>query len=288
MELRRTRMERRAGLGLGRQRLAVVVGLRGPSDRRVGDCAVDDVVTAAGDDRRVDPHEVRLLPRQPREQRQVLGFEHLLHALDRAGMPLHHDAPCGAFGGLVSVDLEGHEPVEYGARQLRAGGAAKNDAAVVDHEVDREDVGLTGHVDGETPDRSVIEQLPTLGLAEDLCGFLSGVHPVILAHLRGARQGRTSRGPQPAPPDQPSCTLSNWWGTTALQPSASRRRASASLASGSPWTTNTVSGSPGSARTHAASPSASACTDSERSTSISARTGTYLPSIFTDRAPSAS
>ena len=68
-------------------------------------------------------------------------------------------------------------------------------------------------------------------------------------------------------------TRSNWRGTTALSPSAFRRSASASLATSSPWTTNTVRGARA-GRAPNRHPSASACTDSDRAASTtSARTG---------------
>jgi hypothetical protein len=73
---------------------------RRPSRSSCPGGVVDDVVAPAGDHRRLDAHEVRLVPGQPGEQREILGVEHLLHPLDRSGLALDDHAPsrCDRFG----------------------------------------------------------------------------------------------------------------------------------------------------------------------------------------------
>ena len=103
------------------------------------------------------------------------------------GLALDHDAPRGAAAGFIAVDLEGDETIQHGACELGAGGAAEDEAAIIDDEVDREDVGLAGDVDSQPADGGFAEQCPTLGLTEDLRGLLSLVHATI-QHDPGPRR----------------------------------------------------------------------------------------------------
>ena len=186
--------------------------------RRRG-CRVDDVVPAAGHDHRVDAHEIRLVPREPREQREILGVEDLLHPFDRTGLTLHHDAPCGSIARLIPVDLERHETIEYRTRELGAGGAAEHDAAVIGDEVDREDVGLAGDVDSEPTDVGLAEQFPTLRLTEDLGGLLSLVHATIQHDPGMGSKSRTSSVACPVFDPLPVCVtvLLGWSNCSVTQ-----------------------------------------------------------------------
>jgi hypothetical protein len=84
-------------------------------------------------------------------------------------------------------------PHQDSCRQLRAGAGTKHDRATIHDVIDGEDVGLPGHVDGETPDGVGLEKLPAGGFIEGLGEIAMRVHVSITPNSAVPYQGRTSR-----------------------------------------------------------------------------------------------
>src|SRR5271155_3036730 len=94
----------------------------------------------------------------PRQQLCPLSLCQLFVGPKRAGHALQDDAP--AFGHGVIVGLEKNVIVDCRAHQLGALRSAEKHGAVLDDEIDREDLGLTVDACDESPESDAGKQIP--------------------------------------------------------------------------------------------------------------------------------
>ncbi len=106
---------------------------------------------AAGDRNRFDANVMLLQRRDPWQQLCPLSPGQLFSGAKCTGHALDDDAP--AFGHGVIVGLEENVIVDCCADQLGALRGAEEHRAVLDDEIDREDLGLTVDACDESPDR---------------------------------------------------------------------------------------------------------------------------------------
>lgn len=170
--------------------------LGSPPDRCIRRDLVEDVEAPTTDLCGGDLYEVRLRMCRPRKQREVLRSEHLLHAGHLIGMALDHHAPCTSVLRFVAVDLECDVMEERSCGELGPRPCAEQQSVPIRHVVDREDVGLSGDVDGEPTDGGRIEQRPTFIRGQGFSARCDVRHAIDSTRVALARTGPNVPPPQ--------------------------------------------------------------------------------------------
>jgi hypothetical protein len=111
----------------------------------------------------------------PGEQRQLDGIEQFVAVADLDSEALDDDAE--GVPVSFSVDLERHPRLRDQGGELRSLCSAKHDRSVVDHVVDREDLGAPADDDGQAADFFLAKQSPALVLQEDSYSRFRDHHP---------------------------------------------------------------------------------------------------------------
>src|SRR5664279_3226595 len=141
-----------------------------------------------GDLVRSDPHEDLFTSADPRLEPRGSGQFEVLAPLRRVGTALHHHAP--ATGDVVTVDLHGNVLVDGQACQLRTLRGSEDQRPVLHDVVERKDLRLIGHTDGEPAEEVLPQELPRL-----LVGQVGEMRFGKLCHdVRMRRTGSTCKG----------------------------------------------------------------------------------------------
>ena len=85
-----------------------------------------------------------------------------MHTLDLSSPALHDDAPGFARIGVIAVRLEHDRHPQHGRGELGPLGRSEDHRPVVDDEVDRVDVGMSGDAYGEATDVGRTQQRQAL------------------------------------------------------------------------------------------------------------------------------